>query len=319
MGEREKLDQIQVLRAVAAIAVMLGHIPALGTIGGWGVDLFFIISGFIVCYITGLDRSHFFGKRIARIVPLYWAGTLAVFAVAWAAPGMVGTVEPRADWLLKSLFFIPFDIDGSWRPLLNLGWTLNHEMFFYAVFAVSMAISFQYRALICAGAFIALAAAYPLLTGAAAFEASPIILEFILGFIAYWLWERISPRRFAAGRLPILAIAALIVVAMMLLPVPGPRVLTWGLPMFAAFLLVLFAGQGIRWPWLIVLIGDASYALYLFHPYVLNAAERIGLPEIVGAVLAAGLSIASFKLFEVPVNRWLRRALLAEKARPVIS
>jgi exopolysaccharide production protein ExoZ len=110
------------------------------TFGGGGVDIFFVISGFIMVYTT---QSHhvgpfsFFVNRVVRIVPIYWLLTLAVFTLAVIAPHLLGATRAAPSELLKSLLFIPFaKSNGAVQPILFLGWTLNYEMFFYMLFAL---------------------------------------------------------------------------------------------------------------------------------------------------------------------------------------
>ena len=77
-GLQNKIENIQVLRFIAAFSVMMVHLPVF-EFGAWGVDIFFVISGFIMMYITEYNNKNFLIKRIIRIVPLYWLLTLAVF------------------------------------------------------------------------------------------------------------------------------------------------------------------------------------------------------------------------------------------------
>ena len=146
------LFNIQALRAVAALLVVFVHIDRLAELAGFrsgttafgntGVDLFFVISGFIMV-VTVTERpqspSQFFRHRVARIVPLYWLVTLAVFTLALVAPVLLQSTKANPAELLKSLAFIPYPrSDGQMHPLVFVGWTLNYEMMFYALFAVGM-------------------------------------------------------------------------------------------------------------------------------------------------------------------------------------
>ncbi len=112
------IRNLQVLRGLAALLVVFVHLseyllPHIGvpSFGGAGVDIFFVISGFIMI-VTTADRDvtpvTFMADRVARIVPTYWVTTLAVFGLALALPSLLEFT--RADWteLLKSLAFIPF-------------------------------------------------------------------------------------------------------------------------------------------------------------------------------------------------------------------
>lgn len=138
----QRIDSIQLLRAVAAIAVVTQHvpIPIFGD-GLWGVDLFFVISGFIMCHATARSGRNFFLKRIIRIVPLYWLGTLFIYALALTLPQLLNTTTANPVDLLKSLLFIPFIKGGIPVPIVFQGWTLNYEMFFYGLFWISLLVS----------------------------------------------------------------------------------------------------------------------------------------------------------------------------------
>ena len=142
--ELSSLVSIQALRAIAALLVFWGH--AINAVhlkieadfphlyGPFGVDLFFVISGFVMVYsserLFGQPGAPitFFVRRLARIVPLYWLATavLVWFVVPYASTKAV----------LGSLFFAPHI--PSEAPLLFVGWTLIFEMFFYAVFAIAL-------------------------------------------------------------------------------------------------------------------------------------------------------------------------------------
>src|SRR5450432_4754492 len=91
-----ELQSIQVLRALAATTVIFAHIRFINR-GGFGVNIFFVISGFIICYISSLNPSYFWLKRIFRIVPLYWMGTVGVFLISLAAPNLLNYTTARPD------------------------------------------------------------------------------------------------------------------------------------------------------------------------------------------------------------------------------
>ena len=136
----------------AALLVVFVHLdellPRLGLplFGGAGVDIFFVISGFIMVHTT-MDRDDvtpwsFMAGRISRIVPAYWVATFAVFGIALVAPSLLRTPHLPVGELLQSLAFIPFVKDsGLTQPLLFVGWTLNYERFFYLVFAMGLGSS----------------------------------------------------------------------------------------------------------------------------------------------------------------------------------
>ena len=156
-----QLQGIQALRAIAALLVVFGHaaheaeaiaarvgVPAIDPsflYWGSGVDIFFVISGFIMVHTSaelfgrpGAWRI-FLGRRIARIVPLYWLLTSLLLIGSLFVPQLLNV--PIGDWqhILASYLFIPSLRGGSEiRPVMALGWTLNFEMFFYLLFAGAM-------------------------------------------------------------------------------------------------------------------------------------------------------------------------------------
>ncbi|MGB0919773.1 MAG: acyltransferase family protein [Alphaproteobacteria bacterium] len=165
---QSKLEVIQVLRAVAALMVVLlhlcgelmRHVDGLDKnyfiIGGSGVDIFFVISGFIICYTTRNTQSikTFAIKRLARIIPLYSILTLGLFVILSIAPQFAYSSEASWPNLIQSLLFIPHEgPTGSVKPLLKLGWTLNYEMLFYTVFAVAL-LAGKWRILVASTVFL---------------------------------------------------------------------------------------------------------------------------------------------------------------------
>jgi peptidoglycan/LPS O-acetylase OafA/YrhL len=342
-GAAERLDSVQVLRAIAAVAVAVYHAVVFGFDGTWGVDLFFVISGFIMCHVTSESARHFLLKRAIRVVPLYWVGTIGVYLVALAAPSLLNRSTASPAMLLQSLAFIPFDKgNGRVQPLLFLGWTLNYEVLFYVLFTLAMALHHARRGLLCAGFLggIVLAGALHHFSGTAAkFYTNPIILEFALGMLAYRIFVRTSgwraDPRTASARLS-MVVLGLGVLA--LLPWSGPlvaelgHVAARGVPAAVAFLLITTGASGLRLPRPLTLIGDASYSLYLFHPYVIVAFERAfhafsGSSAHAIAIGVAGVALCGFfavlcwRFVERPLTQRLRELLIDRRrdlGRPAI-
>ncbi len=150
----QRLSSLELLRFVAALLVVLFHLPSIG-IGEFGVDIFFVISGYVMMLSTATGSHQFLLKRLIRIVPLYWAATLAVFLIALLIPSLLNNTSANLVHLIKSLLFVPFDKNGTGhQPLLTIGWTLNFEMYFYLLFAVGCALSHRYRAVITASLLV---------------------------------------------------------------------------------------------------------------------------------------------------------------------
>jgi peptidoglycan/LPS O-acetylase OafA/YrhL len=125
------IKNIQALRAIAALSVVLYHIDIIG-IGSSGVDIFFVISGFVIAKSgSNVDAVQFYSRRLFRIVPIYWIGTILVFGIAIVAPHLLKHTDADLADLIRSLIFIPYlKSSGLAQPVLFLGWTLNYEMFF---------------------------------------------------------------------------------------------------------------------------------------------------------------------------------------------
>lgn len=291
------IRNIQVLRALAAFLVVFVHVDLLlATVGlrpfGFGgVDLFFVISGFIMVYVTkGRPTTpvSFMRQRILRIVPIYWVMTLGLFLLAMVKPDLLQTTKANLADLLKSLFFIPYQrADLTVRPFLFVGWTLNYEMFFYVVFSVALTAGRYLRGIL--GVMIALTAL--VVFGAVfkpqqlhlAFYSQPIVLEFVIGMLIALTVERIPSRAPApAARILALGCGVLAFVGLAVLPILSPKLpslLTAGIP--AA--IVLYAAVALeRWGWSvrnrwILILGDASYVIYLSHPFVTQVASKVAM------------------------------------------
>jgi exopolysaccharide production protein ExoZ len=329
-----RLDCVQLLRAVAAVAVVTHHIRLFGN-GAWGVDLFFVISGFIMCYVTEDSGRHFFAKRIIRIVPLYWGGTLAVFCVALFFPSLLDHTTADFVDLLKSLFFIPFKKGHNTVPVLFLGWTLNYEMFFYVVFSLSMALNHKRRAVIAIALLTAITVAGQWVPGHPVplrFFTRPIILEFAFGMICYELFTATAEQRMrnrsGASRLLWTLAGAIFIACMPLATVISPfeePVLRWGGLAALSFYCILHGLSGVKLPRGIVVVGDASYSLYLFHPYVIQLFTKMSgalsgtgpaayCMAVLVILLCCVLSVISYEYLERPITEFLRKRFLGGPA-----
>jgi peptidoglycan/LPS O-acetylase OafA/YrhL len=339
---RVRLQGLQALRFLAALLVVLGHcqheiLAALGNdaAGFWsavpfdwgvGVDIFFVISGFIMWHLmqdsfgAPGEAGLFLRRRLSRIAPIYWLGTTII---ALATLRGVGAAQ-AVPFALASYFFVPWPHpDGRGLfPVLSLGWTLNYEMMFYCVFAIALKFPRQLGIALIAGVFAALFAAAQLAPPAAfmlKFWGSPIIFEFLLGIGVAALYRRggqlLSPVPAAAlaGVGTLLAIAFYQTGAYERIP----RLVTGGIP---AVLIVAAVVCGPSLPTrsrlarMLVLGGDASYALYLVHPFALKAvaaiAARLGIWAVTPLVPLAAMILAAVAA-SVLIFRYLEKPVLA--------
>ena len=338
------LYNLHLLRVIAALGVVYFHTTSVAglkldwDVGSRGVDVFFVISGFIIAYIGTSKPEQFFVRRLIRVVPFYWAATLFVFAMVSVAPALFHTTTASVPHLIASLLFWPHDASsGELVPTLVLGWSLNYEMFFYVWFAVSLRLSPRWAPVWCAGALIALMVAIHAIGSTnpiAGFYARPIILEFCYGIAAFYLFQWCSARKDRLAKIPGLAALLAIVFVGGLVAVVVleqyyrdvlPRHLIAGIPSFfvvvSALVLERVFGVSTKNK-LIYLLGEASYIIYLVHPYIIFTVLRVVAKGaaawsspvlavlIVGLVaLTSAIAIAIHVWFEKPVMAFLRARL----------
>lgn len=361
-----QIVSIQILRALAAAMVAFGHaqhdaaliaersglsFERLYTLPwGAGVDLFFVISGFIMVHASGRlfgtsgARRDFLTRRIARIVPLYWAFTTIYLAYLIIAFMQLGRPMPGLFDVLASYLFVPNDRLGTGfpQPIYALGWTLQYEMFFYLVFASFLTLERNRAVLGCGLLLFGLALAGSIFSPSAtilAFATSPIVLEFALGMLVGI--AHASGLRLGIASRVVLATGAILVLWLdpmrsgtqaldWTTPLDFARVLSWGVP---AAILVAVATLAKASPAELgpmqrgaVALGDASYALYLVHPLAIFAVHKslsaagavpvLGLWPLVGASLALSTvaAVMIHKVFERPATE-LCRAWLSRPVR----
>lgn len=328
------LNSIQILRALAALFVVFAHFEYINpAVGAFGVDLFFIISGFIMSYIVEKNTTAFLYRRIIRIVPLYYFMTLLTTGLFLAKPSWFRNVIFTPEALAKSLLFIPYRIKGS-GPILSLGWTLNYEMFFYMAIAISIALLPAKRAMIaCLVAltvFVGISSIYPSGNYVVHFWGGTVVLEFVFGGILYYLWKNKIQNVGRSMRKALLAVGLasflFLIYADYVADPRATRFLVFGIPSFFIALAFLVIERSIdrknKIHAAMILLGDSSYAMYLVHPFVIYGFLRLvfnrvspegELFEFIGLVLAMVtvclVSIALHKWFEKPVIAWLKSML----------
>ena len=326
------ITSIQYLRALACIAVVVFHATEdLGgafNIGQTGVDLFFVISGFIMWSITEHREpapGNFLLRRIVRIVPLYWLITLAIFAKCAMLPGDGSATSFTYSNLIHSLFFIPYlSSDGNILPVLYPGWTINYEMFFYLVMAGVLFLRRSWQFPILCAIFVGLVAAGVVLdpeTAIGRTYTSGIIFEFLFGAALARLWLSGWTIGARAGGLMVVLGLAILGVGHALLPLPhyqAWRFLEAGVP--AALILCGAISCEAVLPRLEALksIGDGSYAIYLVHASVLNLTSHLHFARPIVVLLAVALSIAVGMALHV-AETWVRSHVRTHKARNALG
>jgi peptidoglycan/LPS O-acetylase OafA/YrhL len=340
------------LRAIAASAVIVDHaldalatrhvvgpdVQQLGYFFGWlGVATFLAISGLIMIR-TSESRfgqpgaaASFALQRLIRIVPLYWIATL-VYVVLKSARGS----SYDAAEILRSLAFIPYAHPGSlvMRPIVGQGWTLNLEMFFYAIFALCLllpkglgkaALLISLPLLVILGLAVRPLFPYADPLTALQFWTDPIILFFAFGVIlGLFELNALSWRRWTRPLVLTFSLLAAACGAFLAAGLHFPLQFGWqmllGLFCVGAVLICTTPhDQGISAPEKVLIdAGDASYSTYLFHPLCIIALGALydrlpagSLHPVLFVALAVvsgnGLGALIYRRLERPLTRLLRR------------
>jgi exopolysaccharide production protein ExoZ len=307
-----KLNSIQFLRAIASLLVVYNHsiilqmmysvswqqnFYHLKTIGCIGVDLFFVISGFIITYVAdkyvGLTQGvNFLLKRFWRINPIYYIACVLCLTVyflqLWAnklpiSSSLYKTISSLTDSIL---IFPTADNINMYSPLLTVGWTLAFEWLFYLLFFLTILCRVKYKALLLSGIISLLITSGLLLKPTDlrfVFLTNPILLEFILGVIICQLYLKCK-------KIPVYVGVACLVVGFtsyLLLIIFGfgnvsyhmlvitakvslMRFIIWGIPSSFIVAGCIFLDKhgwlsslfNNKWA---QLAGDASYSIYLLN------------------------------------------------------
>ena len=332
----KRFDGIQVLRAVAAIIVLINHVAFVGN-GGFGVDIFFCISGFIMMYVTEKSTKNFISKRIIRIFPLYYAITLVTFIGCYVFPGLFAGDGYGPVGLIKSLLFVPGEIGGIVKPIVRVGWTLNYEMFFYLILWCSMHISHKYRGVI-AGVVLTVSVIIGTLFNnlpvPVELWTDSILIEFIFGIVAFWFvrWLTISEWYRKCGNKNITRAACVVVALVSFIFMwfvkyneglsDIERCIIYGIPAFIIFVGIFIATYECELPGIAVFLGDISYSIYLIHYSVVRLTNKLTCPDgivnakaIIGAigalVITLLMSVISYYLIEkklvAVLSKFIRR------------
>ncbi|MGP0039492.1 MAG: acyltransferase family protein [Rhodomicrobium sp.] len=313
---------IQYLRGLAASAVVFNHLSVgfdgpLKTAAA-GVDVFFVISGFIMWVTTAGQEfrpQNFLMRRIIRIVPLYWIVTLATsVAVIWK-PNFLSTHHFNSGDLALSMLFLPTNQHGEMQLIILQGWTLIFEMLFYIVFAMGLLMRETLRLWVISSVLIGLVLLQPVLHDKfMRFLANPILIEFIAGMILAKLWMGNLRLPLYLALTLLIAGLALFIVADLALP-QLPRVIRWGVPARLVVGGSVFAERA-RLPVSIralKVLGNASYSVYLCHVLVIACLEgillRLGVSRVAYiallAILTIPLSALLYFLIEKPMTHML--------------
>lgn len=290
-----QIQSLQVFRGLAALAVVAHH-ATLSTeafvgalperlatwlnLGFLGVDFFFVLSGFIIMYAhmddaqtpAALKRYAF--KRLTRIYPAYLPVGVGMVILYAAMPGFSAAGDGRDFSLLGSLLLVP--TDGP--PALSVAWTLVHELMFYVVFLLFFGSRrWLFGGLAAWALVIALANVLVTPSGWLRYPLSLLNFEFMAGAGAAWLVRKRDLHDH--GRwIAALGVAGACL-ALWLMTLDKAPYLRWVFAMGLALMVIGFAAReqivGGRWPALLLVLGNASYSIYLIHNPLLSLTQRV--------------------------------------------
>lgn len=318
------------LRGIASLSVLFAHeshkLYQNGifssdwlTFAGWGVDIFFMISGFIMMMISKkeINKTKFIVDRLIRIIPLYWLFTLIALILYVCVPSIVNTSGGHTG-IFQSFILVP--IPAGTKFLVQNGWTLSYEFLFYICFLFALKFKDVNKLLFVSATFL-LIDLYLFWIQTSNFLSSSIKYEFILGGSIYLFFYRSK----------LLALTLLVILLSILLSIfdLGSRALSLFslLSFILVFSLINFesyfsANSSKLIQWLFIL-GEISYSLYLVHPFTIQFTQLIlkklnVLSACSFMILATILSLIAgfvcYKWIEVPMTRYLKSKLNWEKA-----
>lgn len=347
------LPAVQAYRGVAALLVVVVHAInvvdyrqstgidaspawlnsafALNEAGAMGVDLFFVISGFVMAMMltrsTDVRMRDFAYARFVRIAPLFWLASFAFAPVLLLAGRVVDY-----DAMLTSVTIIPVLPGHYVSPLLVVGWSLAFELAFYMVVAMSLLLPPRWRLSVVAAILAiggTLGAVAPPLPGLWAVLANAMLFEFLIGVGCFLLWRRLLGRvgHILPWAMIVLGGAMLVKsavtgfgfatshMAVMAGETGLARTLIWALPWSMILLGAVLRAPVRQKPGWLHKLGDASYSLYLVHMVIFTVAETgvppamvqpdILVPLLIGVAVAAGFGV--YARVEKPTLAALKR------------
>lgn len=352
---KEKLDSLQIVRAVAALLVLFAHIDIFSNAvlnsgflfgifrlgGGAGVDLFFVLSGFIITFIHRQDIGKkaksvsYLIKRFARIYPAYWAVNLIIIPLHFLFPQFGAGDETQLNKIIDSLLLLP----QMNAPIVHAAWSLTNEVYFYLIFSLLIFIGFRkllpLLILIIIGTSLE---SFFSLRGTDIFP-DPYVklifsyynIEFLLGCLGAYLVTKYKIKQRKT-----LLLSGIIIFLLMVVyekfkgDVESLRVYVYGIPSF--FIITALSSYELnklikipdRWfPKLLVFLGDASFSIYITHQLLISGIgrtllsfgfiERFGIFVTLTVITTSTLLIGSIfhVIIEKPLWYYTRGKLLS--------
>lgn len=323
---------IQYLRAIAALLIVYQHarefIPEHFTNlkyfnGECGIDIFFVISGFIMTLTaTGAAPRDFLLRRLTRIAPLYWLFSVLAVALFFVARPLAGNIDVTVQTLVMSLLFIPHESlthPGKIWPILPQGWTLMYEMFFYVTFALLLFLPVHKRIVVIGLAYLGLAGLgvlLPLTNIPVVYVlTNPILLEFVGGMVVGHLSLRKRQLPFLIGTVLLVTGTGWLVVECFS---ETPRLFVRGV---TAFMIVLGAvsmekRREVLKIGFLRLLGDSSYSIYLSHLFMLQIFTAAW--SKVGFAHSGNTYALSYAVCSVAFSAWAGSLVYKSIERPML-
>lgn len=324
------INSIQVLRGLAISLVVIYHITAITEdikndyyfeFGKIGVDVFFIVSGYIMAFICERNESTnvFIKKRLIRIMPLYITTTILAAVANYGHQLMSGAVDIWSSFV-KSLFMIPhYSIANEFKvwPIFIPGWTITYEIWFYTIiaFCISM-IRYKKKLLLVPYilSFIYLGAQYLPENAVQAFAGNSVYLTFSVGLLIRFVeTKKVSFKKFYFSIFYLVAIAYFFENF-------DARFILYGLPAFLIFAIIfMWSNLSLK---SLAYIGKISFSLYLTHVFTINIVERLmrsyytnisfgfELMMFVAFVSSIIIAMLIYSLFEKKIDNMLRNKFL---------
>ncbi|MCG3705714.1 acyltransferase [Aliarcobacter butzleri] len=339
---KQELYSLQFLRFIAITLVIFAHLPTVQynssfsfLVGGAiGVDLFFIISGFIMMYVTipNTNSLSFFLRRFLRIAPLNIFFTLLIIIISYSLYlnpeyGNAGTLYhfpySKVDFIyfLESIFFVHLDK----TPINSIAWSLQMEFIFYSLFAICLFLGIN--RLLFFTIYGGLIIIYNYFNGFGIdnrfikYLFNPLMIEFVMGVFLYKLYkmELIKPSD------KVLIIFLLMIVFVFFGKFDSYsqgsfyRPLTYGMISFFIIYLFLVYEEKIKFSKIFLLFGDASYSLYLTHwtllcfsSFFISSIEQISYYSVyISLCIMASffIGVLVYKYIELPMHNLIRKKI----------
>jgi len=354
----KKLNLLQVYRGIAALLVVMVHITIksvenlnqvsflnLFGAGGSGVDYFFVLSGFIMVYVhrSAIGKKDqlksFLVKRAVRIYPIYWIITLTVWCLFLVIPAFANNQDLSVGHVIASLLLIPQkDPNFKDKFILEVGWTLTYEIYFYLLFSIAIWLKPKYSVPILSAWLLVTILHYRKIVKFPEdfFLLKTVFgemnLELVLGCLAAYIVIKYN-NKISKYRWILFGIANLGYILGMLAAwgkVEFGRIPTFGV--LAALLIIAATSIDLKdspkIPYFLIFLGDASYSIFLTHMPVISVITKILQKANLGkyfdgffapallAVFAVVFGCIFYSLIEKPLTVFMRKNIVEKMFPP---